>query len=213
MADLATLDDLAARLGVEVDDLDVAQAQTALANASGIVRSLAGPPRQDLEFVAQETVILRGGTRVLALPQRPEVVNDDNPLTVVELGDFGAVDFVCVEGRDFERLGGELNRGHPWWRTSKLMGWPYNRPLGTWAQKVQVTYSHGYPRIPEEIKAVTLDVAQMLHDNPKGLRSVRIDDFSEDYSSEALGAFTTAGIKSRLGNMGYRRGAHSIHLG
>lgn len=213
MADLASLDDLAARLGVEVDDLDVAQAQTALANASGIVRSLTGPPRQDLEFVSQETVILRGGTQVLALPQRPEVVDVDNPLTVVELGDFGAEGFTCVEGRDFERLGGELTRGYPWWWSSKLMGWPYNRPLGTWARRVQVTYSHGYAQIPDEIKAIVLDVAQMLHDNPKGLRSVRIDDFSEDYSSETLGAFTTEGIKSRLGNMGYRRGAHSIHLG
>lgn len=213
MADLATLGDFADRLGVDEDDLNIGQARLALGNASGLVRALSGPPRQDLEFVSQETVTLRGEGRILALPQRPAVIDVDNPLTVVELGDFGAIDFPCVEGRDFELLGGELDRGYPWHWSTRLMGWPYNRPKGTWARRVQVTYSHGYKVIPDEITSLVLDIAQALFENPLGARSLRIDDYSEDYATETLGALTTEGIKSRLSNMGFRRGAHSIQLG
>lgn len=212
MVNLATLDALAARLGVELAGLEQPKADDALANASGIVRSLAGPPRQDLEFVAQETVILTGGTQVLALPQRPAVVDGDNPLTVVELGDFGAPNVVAVEGRDFERVGNELRRGQPWQWTTRLMGWPYNRPLGTWALRVQVTYSHGYLSLPGEINSITLDIAQKIYDNPMGARSLRIDDYSEDYATETLGELTVAGIRSRLAGMGYRRSSHTITL-
>lgn len=212
MAHLATLDALADRLDVEVTDLNVSKADGALANASGIVRSLSGPPRQDLEFVSQETVILTGGTRVLTLPQRPAVVDGSNPLTAVELGDFGATDLTAVEGRDFERAGNELRRGYPWWWTSRFMGWPYNRPLGTWAQRVQVTYSHGYTTIPSEIASITLDIAQQMYENPMGARALRIDDYSEDYARETLGALTVDGIRARLAGMGYRRGSHSIQL-
>lgn len=210
MADLATLDALAGRLGLDLTDLDLSKANPALANASGIVRALSGPPRQDLTFVSQETVILKGGTQVLTLPQRPAVVDVSNPLTVVELGDFGDVDFIAVEGRDYERLGNELRRGNPWWWTSRYMGWPFNRPLGTWAPRVQVIYSHGYTSIPPEIQSIVLDVAQMQYDNPGLLRSLSIGDYSETYASERLGALTVEGIKAQISGMGYRRGSFSI---
>lgn len=213
MAAIVTLDDLAGRLGVELTDLDYAKAQLAIGAGSGIVRVLSGPPRQDIEFVSQETVTLRGGLRVLTLPQRPVVIDGDNPLTVVEVGDFGAVDFVAVDGRDFEVLGNELTRGYPYRGASRLQGWPLGRPLGTWANRVRVTYSHGYMTIPDEIKALALDIALMQYENPLRLRSVRIDDYSEDYAVEALGQMTVEGIRAQLSGMGYRRGAHSIHLG
>lgn len=213
MGDLVTLDSFAGRLGVEVADLDLAKAQLAIRCGSGIVRALAGPPRQDLEFVSQETIELRGGQRVLTLPQRPAVVDGDNPLTVVEIGDFGAIDFVAVEGRDFERLGNELTRGYPYWGTTRLQGWPHNRSFGAWTQRVRVTYSHGYVTITDEIQSIVLDIAQMQYDNPLRLRSVRIDDYSEDFATEALGQLTVDGIRAQLSGMGYRRGAHSIQLG
>lgn len=212
MANLATLDLLAGRVGVKLTDLDTSKADPALANASGIVRALAGTPRQDLEFVSQETVVLSGGTQVLTLPQRPAVVDVDNPLTVVELGDFGGTDFVAVEGRDFERLGNELRRGYPWWWTSRLMGWPHNRPLGTWAPRVRVIYSHGYVTIPSELQSLVLDIAQMQYSNPTLLRSLSIGDYSETYAAEMLGAITVAGIKASLASLGYRRGSHTIVL-
>src|SRR2546426_678375 len=134
MAVLATSDQLAARLQAI---LDPTYADRALTDASGLVCDLA---RQQFDFVPQETVLLRGDEQKLVLPQRPLVVNDANPLTVVEVGDFGAIDFTCIEGRDYPRIGNELTRGYPWWQTSRLQGWPHRRhPLGVWAPRVRVT--------------------------------------------------------------------------
>lgn len=210
MADLASLTALAFRIhGDATADLDLGRAVPALKHASGLVRGASGGQR--LEFVSQETVILCGGEQVLALPQRPAVVDIDNPLTVVELDDFGGVDFAAVEDRDFSRIGNELTRGHPWMRATRLAGWPHNRPLGIWAPRVQVTYSHGYPVIPDEIESIVLDIAQSFYDNPSGLRSFTTPEYSETYATEVLGVRTVKGIKSALTDLGYRRsGAFSI---
>lgn len=206
MTSLATPAQLASRVQ---GDVDTATAQLALDNASGLIRAVA---RQQFDFVSQETVILVGTGQILVLPQRPIVVDGTNPLTVTELGDFGAIDFTLVEGRDFVRVGNELKRGFPYWwtGTSRLMGWPLRRPLGVWAPRVQVTYSHGYTTIPDDVVALTLDVAQALYTNPQGLRSMTIDDYSETRATEMLGAATVESIKARLGATGRRRGAFSI---
>lgn len=184
------------------------QAERALKTASGLVRAVA---KQTFTFVAQEAVILRGNTRILVLPQRPAVVDDDNPLTVVELGDFGAINFAAVEGRDFVRTGNELERGCPWWYTSRYQGWPHRDQPGLWAPRVQVTYSHGYrDDIPDELAGLVMDVAKALYDNPRGLRSFSTPEYSETYAKETLGATTVEGVKAQLAVMGYRQGAFSI---
>jgi hypothetical protein len=204
VASLATPSQLASRVQ---GDVDTASAELALANASGLIRAIA---RQYFEFVSQETVDLVGNGRILVLPQRPAVVDGPNPLTVVELGDFGIPDATLLEGRDFERLGNELTRGYPsWWAGSRLQGWP-GRPIGLWAPRVRVTYSHGYTTIPDDIVALCLDIAQALFTNPEGLRSMSIDDYSETRASEMLGAATVESIKARLGATGRRRGAFTI---
>lgn len=206
MTSLATAPQLASRVQ---GDVDTATAQLALDNASGLIRAIA---RQQFDFVSQETVILVGTGQVLTLPQRPIVVDGANPLTVIELGDFGAIDFTLVEGRDFVRVGNELKRGFPYWwtGTSRLMGWPLRRPLGIWAPRVQVTYSHGYTTIPDDLVGLCLDVAQALYTNPQGLRSMTIDDYSETRATELLGVGTVESIRARLGATGRRRGAFSI---
>src|SRR5215470_13504013 len=147
MTSLGTPDQLASALQM---DLDAATAQLALDVASGFVRAIA---RQTFSFVSQETVELWGNERVLTLPQRPLVVDADNPLTVVEVGEFGGIDFTCLEDRDYSRLGNELTRGYPWWwsDTQRLMGYPRTRPLGVWTPKVRVTYSHGDTTIQDDV--------------------------------------------------------------
>src|SRR3954469_12331377 len=98
---LATATQLASRLQT---DLDTATADLALAGASGMVRDIG---RQTFSFVAQETVEIPGGGRLRALPERPAVIDVDNPLTVVEAAWFGSIELLMVEGRDFERIGDE----------------------------------------------------------------------------------------------------------
>jgi hypothetical protein len=206
MASLATPSQLASRIQ---SDLDTATAQLALDNASGMIRRLS---RQQIDFVSQETVVLVGNGRILTLPERPPVIDGSNPLTVTELAEFGGIAVSMVEDRDFSRVGTELTRGYPWWWNSsqRLMGYPRSRPLGVWAPRVQVTYSHGYTTIPDDLVALCLDVAQALYTNPQGLRSMKIDDYSETRATELLGAGTVESIKARLGATGRRRGSFSI---
>lgn len=206
MTALVTTTQLASRLQ---QDLDASTAQEAVDKASGLVRAVA---RQTFSFVSQETVVLAGGQRVLTLPERPLVVDDSNPLTVVELGDFGGANISLIENRDYSRLGNELTRGFPWWwnTSQRFMGWPYVRPLGIWTPRVQVTYSHGYQTIPDDVQGFALDVASVLYDNPTALRSVSIDDYTEVKAAEVLGAALVQQLRDKLSMAGRRRRAFSI---
>lgn len=208
MTALATTSQLASRLQM---DLDASTAQDAVDQASGWVRAIG---RQQYDFVSQETVVLRGGERVLALPQRPLVVDTGpNLLTVTELGEFGGINISMIENRDYSRTGNELTRGYPWWWTTtstRLMGYPRARPLGVWAPRVQVTYSHGYATIPTDIIGAVLDIAAVLYDNPTSMRSFQIDDYSETKASEVLGSALVQSVADKLGVAGRRRRAFSI---
>lgn len=204
MASLATFDQFVARLQRMVDAVP---AQRALDDASGLVRAIG---RQQYSFVSQETIELPGETQILTLPQRPLVVDVANPLTVVEVGEFGDLDFLAMEGRDFSRLGNELTRGHPYGLHTRLQGWPYDPYRGVWSRKVRVTYSHGLAVIPDDLVAITLDVAQSLHENPKGLRSWQVPEYTETYATELLGAATVESIKSRLIGLGRKRTTFSV---
>lgn len=190
---LATADDLAAALQRPVDP---AQAALALRRASARVRKHC---RQAISLVQGDTVTLPGGGRVLRLPQRPVVVDDANPLTVIELFGITGQEYDAVEGRDFSRVGTELTRGEAWWAPTRLMGWPWLRPQGVWAQRVRVTYSHGYAEIPDDVVDIVLDLAQMNLTNPQGLRSESIDDYSRTFAAETIGgAQLTADHKEAL---------------
>ena len=188
--------------------LDSTQATQAITDASGLVRAIA---RQTISFVANDTVQIEGGDRRLKLPERPLIVDDEHPLTVVELGDLGGVDVTLIEHRDYERSGDELIRSYPWyWNNTRLLGWPFNRTLGIWAPRVQVTYSHGYQTIPDDVVAITLDVAQTIMTNPKGLRSKTVGGYSETYALETLGRDMVDDIRAKLRVTGRRRGAFSV---
>ncbi|MFF0864165.1 hypothetical protein ACFYUV_20570 [Nonomuraea sp. NPDC003560] len=188
--------------------LPTAQAELALKRASARVRSYT---RQQITFVASDTIDVDGGDRVLRVPQRPLVVDDSNPLTVIELGDFGGVDYTLTEGVDFERLGDELTRGYPWWGTTRLMGWPWNRVRGVWAPRVRLICSHGYQETPDDIMDVVLALATTNVSNLLGLRSESIDDYSVTYATETVGdARLNKDQKDEL--RGYRKGAFSVTL-
>ena len=207
MTPLATAAQLASRLQMTlVSPAD----QDAVTHGSGLVRAIA---RQQFDFVSQETVVIRGGERVLTLPQRPLVIDaGPNLLTVTELGEFGGIDIPMIENRDYSRVGNELTRGYPWWwnNSQRLMGYPRTRPLGVWAPRVRVTYSHGYQSMPDDIVSMVLDAASVLYDNPTGLASVKIDDYSETKAQQLLGAAMVDSIRMKLGMTGRRRQAFSI---
>ncbi|MGI5161395.1 hypothetical protein [Microbispora sp. CA-102843] len=200
---LATVDDLQAHLQ---RDLPEAQAALALRRASARVRSYT---RQTITLVTGDTMEVAGGDRVLRVPQRPLVVDEAHPLTVVELGEFGAPEMTLVEDRDYTRLGNELTRGYPYNPSTRLMGWPWNRVRGVWAPRVRLTYSHGYAEVPEDIVDIVLGLATLNISNPENLRTEQIDDYSRTFARETVGnASLTADDKDVLRS--YRGGAFSV---
>lgn len=178
---LATQDDLEAALQRPVDD---AQAALALRRASARVRKYA---RQDFTLVENDTVEIPSRSQVLRLPQRPLVLDGEHPLTVVELYGISDYEYECLEGRDYSRIGTELTRGEAWWAPTRLMGWPWLRPQGIWADRVRVTYSHGYSEIPDDVADIVLDLAAMGLTNPQNLRSEAVDDYNRTFAAETIG--------------------------
>ncbi|MFH8752941.1 hypothetical protein ACH4GK_17900 [Streptomyces rimosus] len=181
-------------------------AALALRRASARVRRYT---RQTITLVENETVVLKGGGRILALPERPLLVDAQHPLVVTELSGMTGIELVCVEGRDFTRLGAELTRGEPWYQPTRLMGWPWNRPTGVWAPQVRALYSHGYAEIPDDIVDVVLDLAVLNLSNPENLRSEAIDDYQRTFASETIGGATLS-QEHKDALRPYRRAAFTV---
>lgn len=189
--------------------LDEQAALQAIASAAALIRAVS---KQQLDFVAGDTVVIPGGERELVLPQRPVVVNLGNPLTVVELGDVEATGVTVVEGRHFRRVGSRLIKAqrsrYDAYAGAEHIAWP----PGLWAPWVQVTYSHGYATdadVPAELTAVALDTAATYASNPTGLRSVALDgEVTLTYGTETLSAprALVDDLRSRLRGIGVRRG-------
>ena len=203
---LATVDDLEAY--AQRGTLDPAAAELALRLASGAIRR---HTRQTITFVENETAVLMGGERVLKLPQRPLFVDGSHPLTVVEIPDGSGVEVPAVEERDFIRQGSELHRGNPLYATSRTMGWPFSRPLGIWADRVRVTYSHGYQEIPDDVVGVCLDLAAATLANPNRLRSEAVGGESITHTVETFGTGSLTSDHRELLRP-YRRTTGSVSL-
>ncbi|WP_435209564.1 hypothetical protein [Streptomyces sp. bgisy034] len=179
---LATVDELKDYLQQTLP-LAPGPAQLALRLASAAIRR---HTKQTISFVAADEFMIMGGEQVLKLPQRPVVVDGDNPLTVVEIVDGTGLEIPALEGRDFLRYGAELHRGEAL-PTSRLMGWPRRRPTGIWADRVRGTYSHGYQEIPDEIVGIALDLAAASMSNPRRIRSESSGAVSVTYTVETFG--------------------------
>lgn len=200
---LATQDDLEAALQ---RTLDPAQAALALKRASARVRRYA---RQDFTLIENDIIEIPGRTQILRLPQRPLVLDDTHPLTVTELFGVTDVEYECLEYRDYTRIGTQLTRGEAWWAPTRLMGWPWMRPQGIWADRVRIVYSHGYAEIPDDVEDIVLDLAAMGLTNPQNLRSEAIDDYNRTFAAESIGgAQLTQDHKDAL--RGYRLGTFNV---
>lgn len=204
-----------AQLRTQVQDstLDETVAQQAIDYGVALVKAVSG---QDLEFVAGDTVVLAGGARELVLPQRPIVVDDTHPLTVVELPDVGVAGVTVTDGLHFRRVGNRLikqwrSRSMPMVRTRGHLEYAAV-PSGIWSPWVRVTYSHGYAitaDVPAEWTAMVLDAAATRATNPTGLRSVALDsEVTLTYSGESISAPRTLvdDLRTRLRGLGMRRG-------
>ncbi|WP_053625786.1 hypothetical protein [Streptomyces sp. WM6349] len=188
----ATAADLAA--ATQRSDLSAESADLALASASAVIRRWT---RQSITLVIDDVVTLRVlSESELVLPQRPV-----HSVSQVRVNSLVLQDWV-LSGDRLLRTGG--------WR--RLPGTTTYPDPGL----VEVTYTHGYDEVPDEVRAVCLDLASMTVTNPGGLRESEraIDDWRQRdvYASETLGSGVLsaahremlAGYRRRIGTVGMR---------
>lgn len=188
----ATAADLAA--ATQRSDLSAESADLALASASAVIRRWT---RQQITLVTDDIVTLRVLTeQELVLPQKPVL-----DVSQVRVNSLVLQDWV-LSGDRLLRTGG--------WR--RLPGTATYPDPGL----VEVTYSHGYDEIPDEVRAVCIDLAAMSVTNPGGLRESEraIDDWRQRdvYATETLGSGVLsaahremlAGYRRRIGTVGMR---------
>lgn len=156
--------------------IPAATAELALASASAVIRRWT---RQDITRVADDVVTLRVLDECeLVLPQRPVV-----SVAQVRVNSLVLQDWV-LSGDRLLRTGG--------WR--RLPGTTTYPDPGL----VEVTYTHGWDEIPDDVRAVCLDLASMTVTNPSGLRSVAIDDYSRTFAAETLGGGTLSAAHKEM---------------
>lgn len=209
---LATAADLAVRLRTTFvsGSVDELAATAFLTDASALVRAATG---QRISPVETDTVSLSGGDLVLNLPQRPVIVGQGHPLTVTEFDGYGSAYVTLVEDRDYIRHGHQLIRAS--WPDGFISpdGAQHRGTGGVWAEKVQVTYSHGLATVPAEIKAVVVGMAMRAFLNPAALRSRTIGDYSETFATETVGSTDlTDGDMRKLARAGWAVNAHVVRL-
>jgi hypothetical protein len=155
VARFASTTDLGIYLGETLAGARLAQAGLMLDLASGRIQ---GWTRQRLELVTDDVVTLAGTYDwELKLPERPVV----------------SVMSVEVDGVALAVTA---------WRVadSRLI-----RKVGGWtgpATAVEVTYTHGYATIPDDIRGVTLELASRMMSSPSGVQQEGIGTYNVTFA-------------------------------
>lgn len=161
-----SVDDINAFLGTEILPEDT-QVLLAIEEASAVIKNYCN---QDIEQVSDDTILVDGtGSPKLFLPELPV-----SSITSVKI-DGVLLDPTCYALAE---------NGVLW------------RKYGKWtvgAQNIEVTYTHGYASIPEDVKGVCYRSASRLYqaqlkakrqDFVSGLQSVSVGDWSETYEGD-----------------------------
>ena len=206
MAQFATADEFAARMGLTLTTAEETRANTLLTLASGLIVDATG---QDISLATDDIYSAPSvyGER-LRLPQRPVV-----SISQVELTPAGGSPSV-IDPNTYYLDGGELVRsrfplGYELVFQNYGQGWlgPY------WT--VDVTYTHGYApeAIPSAVKAVCMEAVRRVWVNPGAAVSETVGDTQTGYGSGApSGMLLTPQEKAQLNDvlLGYQAGTVTL---
>lgn len=167
MAAFASAADLAAILQRTFSAAETAAANIQLDLATAAIRNYT---RQTISLVEDDVVMLRSTTRgTLILPERPVV-----DVSLVRLNT------VTVAAASYTLIGAELQ-----WGANVLNVGNLAESAGGWgsAAAVEVTYTHGFATIPDDIRSVCLSLAQGGIDNPGGIQREQVGPDAITYAA------------------------------
>jgi hypothetical protein len=175
VAAFAVAADLATFLGT---DVDAARADEVLADATAAIK---GYTRQTIEAVPNDDVVLRGTwSQELWLPERPVTAVSS---VVIRNGAIFASEFPLVADKDYRWDRRGLLR-----RVAYVTGRLLAPASGYWGGEmayVEVTYSHGFAQIPDDIRAVCLSVASRVYVNPQAILRESVGSYTVQYGRTA----------------------------
>lgn len=172
MASLATIAQVEARLARDLTGADETRMQALLDDASAAVRGYTGQ-----EFTSSSTTLrLKARTGVLRLPQRPVTA-----VASVEDTDGNALSYEWM-GDDRIYL----------WSLSPLNAWEINISR-TRLLYVDITYTHGYAAVPDDIVAVVCQMASRAY-GISPTDSGRQSESIQGYSYSVGGAAASGGV-------------------
>lgn len=191
MADLATTDDLEARLGRSLTATEDTRATAYLTDASALIR---GYTRQTFSAVADDEVELRPVGMRIRLPERP--VTDVS--AVVAIGWGGIADFTMPLGSwgwdgidivEIAQFSGNTFINLPDLAVALEGGYP---------DTYRITYDHGDDTIPDDVIAVACGMVLRTLLSPslvEGMTSEHIGQYSYQLGQFAGGAAAGATIR------------------
>lgn len=195
MPDLASLDDVTARVTRALTGAETSRATVLITDASNWVKRYT---RQDFtEATTTQTLRALGAT--IILPQTPVIA-----VTAVSLRDYlGNLFAVPAFGFDgIDRI--DLTP----YRT--VLNLPETLSFSlTWAGTVDVTYTHGYGTVPPEIVGVVAQAVADVFNAPAatpGLQSQSMGPFNATYEKGSVAGRPVFGDDARLILNQYRRG-------
>lgn len=199
MAQFASTDDFGDLLGESLTGTRLLQAVSALEIASAAIQNRTG---QTIERVDDDTIVLAGTDDWrLTLPQRP----------VVE-ATVATIDGVAPLAGSYQLIDDTLLRVGGWRGPSMASAnWPdwsgYRLAVPS---VIEVTYTHGFDQIPDDIRAVCLQMAVRVMQNPAGVRQESIGTYSVSYGGDIGGSAMSPAEEKMLGR--YRLRAGSVKL-
>lgn len=184
MADLFTLDELNDHTQSTIDT-DVAT--LARARATATIQNYC---KTTFTGTSTATEVLRVKDGLVRLPRRPV-----NSITSVKAINADGTAGAAITGWSFDGIDRIDVRG--WSRT--IINLAADLADGV-TDTVQVVWVHGYAAVPDDVKAVALEVAGMQVGNPQGLRQETVGGYSVTYAggNDVFGLALTDGQKSIL---------------
>jgi hypothetical protein len=204
VAQFATPDDLAARLGLTLTDEEYVRAGTLLELASGLIVDEA---KQEIDIDTDVLTMPGTNDATILLPQRPVVSVESVKLAGAELVEGVAW---YLDGNRLVRipatilLGGLLEE-EQFPGGGRGFGWP--------TQTLQITYQHGYLDVPASVKAICVEAVVRVWVNPGSVAQERVGDTSTMYDSSAPSGLLLTSTEQRVIRRFFGRTAKSITIG
>ena len=176
MADLITPGDIEARVGRPLTDAEQNRLAAVVRDVSAAIRSYTG---QTITLVEDDEVRLRVVGGQIRLPQRPVV---EVSAVTSTTGTALSYEWNGIEHADVTTWAGNY--------------WPTHQDL------VDVTYTHGYATVPDDIVAVACQVA---------IRSLAVAIDSTAMQQESIGGYSyTLGGAAANGALGFLAGERQV---